>query len=283
MNNRYTNEFRDIKLASKNLQEHLKSFEKGIKSVFYEHFVCLNAIAYYIFHKVEDTEVLEAKLEKCMKKLRLFCTKYSKFITIKKFSLLQTQDSGSALHEDVEFVLNHEEKGTFIDRGEMKKFSEMINKYGGSVKVKPSFTTEANKDFEKLKDDVKGLNEKINKDPVDPSELMPALDKLTETCESYEIEDHYKDLKVYSDAVHNKHVKYSRMYYHRCVLKQQTVIVYEKTKNEKADCAVCLEELKNGANVTKLKCGHMYCTGCIEKWLSSSITCPYCRQSPEYP
>ena len=283
MNNRYTKELNDIKLASENLEEYLETFERGIESVFYKHFVFLNAITYYIFHKVEDIEVLEAKLKKYTRKLKVFCMKYSKFITFKKFSLLKSQEIGSALPENIEFVLNHAKNGTFIDREVMKKFSEMINKYGGSVKVKPSFTTEANKDFEKLKKDVKSLIEKTNKDQVYPRELMSIFDKLTEYCEHYEIEDYFDQLKVHSDTIHDKHVKYSNNYYHKCVLKQQSAFVYEKNQNEKTDCAVCLEELKNGANVTKLKCGHLYCTGCIEKWLSSSITCPYCRQSPECP
>ena len=39
-----------------------------------------------------------------------------------------------------------------------------------------------------------------------------------------------------------------------------------------------LEERKNGINVTKLKCGHIFCTGCIEEWFSHSTTCPHCRK-----
>ena len=189
MNNRYTKELNDIKLASGNLEEYLENFERGIESVFYKHFVFLNAITYYIFHKVEDIEVLEAKLEKYMKKLKIFCMKFSKFITFKKFSLLKSQESGSALPESIEFVLDHKDKRVFIDRGKLNKFSEMINKYGGSATVKPSFTTEANNEFEKLKKGVKSLIEKTNENLVYPRELKAILDKLTEYCKHYEIED----------------------------------------------------------------------------------------------
>ena len=62
------------------------------------------------------------------------------------------------------------------------------------------------------------------------------------------------------------------------MLKQQTDFVYEEAANENNDCSVCLEEFKNGTNVIKLKCGHVFCTECIEKWLSNSLTCPCCRQ-----
>ena len=282
MNDEYTKELRDIKLASKHLEEYLKSFEEGIKSVFYEHFFFLNSIAYYIFYK-EDSEYLESKLGFHMEMFSMTCAVYSKFIVFTKFSLLQSQENDSELNEKMEFILHHNKFEAILDRSEMHKFTKIVSKHGWGVKFKPSFTTETNKDFEKLKKDVKDLNEKSNKDLVDPSELKSTLDKLMESFEHYKIKDHYKYLKFHSDAVHEKHVNYSNKYYHKCVLKQQTSFVYEKIWNKKTCCAVCLEELKDGANVTKLKCGHLYCTSCIEKWLSSSITCPYCRQSPEGP
>ena len=83
-------------------------------------------------------------------------------------------------------------------------------------------------------------------------------------------------------GLNNKSLKYTKTYLYKCVLKQLTNFVYEKTENQVNDCAVCLEEFKNGANVTKLKCGHLFCSECIEKWLSNSITCPCCRQNPRF-
>ena len=47
----------------------------------------------------------------------------------------------------------------------MTNFFEMINKYNVSVKIKPSSTTETNKDFEKLKRNIKSLNKKTNIHP----------------------------------------------------------------------------------------------------------------------
>ena len=44
---------------------------------------------------------------------------------------------------------------------------------------------------------------------------------------------------------------------------------------EITNCAICLENKK--LNI-KLKCGHIFCKGCIKKWLiEKSNTCPNCR------
>ena len=282
MNNEYTEELRTAIMASKNLEELFKFFEITIKNVFYDHFSFLNSLAYYIFHNVKGTEALENKLEKYMKKFKGFCEKHSKFITYKKFSLLPSQNNETPLKENFEFILNYEENAAFLDKNEMKKLFEAVNKFGKSVKVKPSFTVEPNKDFEKLKSDVKELNDKINKDLLDPKELNSTLNKLLESSINYRITDYYEELKVDMNTISGKHQKYSKKYFHKCVLKQQTVFLHEETANNTKDCAVCSDEFDVGKPVTKLKCGHLFCTECIEKWFSDSITCPCCRQRPEF-
>lgn len=41
------------------------------------------------------------------------------------------------------------------------------------------------------------------------------------------------------------------------------------------NCAICLENKKSNI---KLKCNHIFCKGCIKKWLTEkSNTCPNCR------
>lgn len=39
-------------------------------------------------------------------------------------------------------------------------------------------------------------------------------------------------------------------------------------------CSVCLEKLDSGE---KLKCGHVFHTACIDKWLERDSRCPMCR------
>lgn len=44
------------------------------------------------------------------------------------------------------------------------------------------------------------------------------------------------------------------------------------------DCSICLEELNNGEKNRLLHCGHVFHTACIEPWIKTNFTCPYCRQ-----
>ena len=279
MNNKDTKELGEIKLASRSIKNTLVSLERTIKLVCYDHFDFLSSLAYYKLNNADDTAALEAKFEKHMNEYKHFFKKFSKFKTFKKLSLMLLQRDVS---ENMEFVFNHEENGEFIDRNKINKVVETITKFGRNVQVRFSFTTETHKDFEKLKNDVDALNEKLNKDFADSSELKQLLNKLIESCQNYQVIEHCDYLAVCGNILNNKQMKYSQKYLYKCVLKQQTAFVYEEAANENNDCSVCLEEFKNGTNVTKLKCGHVFCSECIEKWLSSSITCPCCRQSPEF-
>ncbi len=48
-----------------------------------------------------------------------------------------------------------------------------------------------------------------------------------------------------------------------------------KTCGDVTNCAICMENKK--LNI-KLKCNHIFCKGCIKKWLTEkSNTCPNCR------
>ncbi|XP_038885922.1 E3 ubiquitin-protein ligase RING1-like [Benincasa hispida] len=43
------------------------------------------------------------------------------------------------------------------------------------------------------------------------------------------------------------------------------------------ECRICLDELMNGMEVTRLPCAHVYHRDCIVKWLETSHLCPLCR------
>lgn len=49
------------------------------------------------------------------------------------------------------------------------------------------------------------------------------------------------------------------------------------SQGEKADCAVCRNELENDATVIVLPCGHWFCCVCAILWLSDNDSCPLCR------
>jgi hypothetical protein len=46
------------------------------------------------------------------------------------------------------------------------------------------------------------------------------------------------------------------------------------------ECLICHNSQNElGIRLRKLKCGHHYCPGCINRWLAKKRTCPYCRQA----
>lgn len=40
-------------------------------------------------------------------------------------------------------------------------------------------------------------------------------------------------------------------------------------------CTICLEELGDGVQITKLPCSHIYHNDCIVQWLKTSHLCPH--------
>ncbi|KAG8627420.1 hypothetical protein KVT40_004903 [Elsinoe batatas] len=46
----------------------------------------------------------------------------------------------------------------------------------------------------------------------------------------------------------------------------------------KAECSICMDEVKLGDQVTELPCHHWFHGDCIKAWLSEHDTCPHCRQ-----
>ena len=51
----------------------------------------------------------------------------------------------------------------------------------------------------------------------------------------------------------------------------------------KEECTICLEEFKNKQILRKLKCGHMFHTKCIDKWLKIHKNCPNDKIEVEIP
>ncbi|AOM63376.1 putative E3 ubiquitin-protein [Heterosigma akashiwo virus 01] len=50
--------------------------------------------------------------------------------------------------------------------------------------------------------------------------------------------------------------------------------------SEPLECYICLDKLLRGSCVRKLRCKHMFCINCIDKWLSKyNNTCPVCKES----
>lgn len=61
----------------------------------------------------------------------------------------------------------------------------------------------------------------------------------------------------------------------RCKLKRKySDFCYFHTAPENENCSICFDNIKIK---TDLECGHNFCTVCILKWMSKSMSCPLCR------
>ena len=63
-------------------------------------------------------------------------------------------------------------------------------------------------------------------------------------------------------------------------IKKIPKIIYNKNRFGKDDnkCVVCQYEFKNGEEVTKLSCGHLFHSECVDTWLSTNKVCPMCHK-----
>lgn len=63
-------------------------------------------------------------------------------------------------------------------------------------------------------------------------------------------------------------------------IKKIPKIKYNKNRFGKDDnkCVVCQYEFKNGEEVTKLSCGHLFHSDCVDTWLSKNKVCPMCHK-----
>ena len=49
-------------------------------------------------------------------------------------------------------------------------------------------------------------------------------------------------------------------------------------QNSSAECPICLEK-KPASSLVAVRCGHLFCSGCIKTWQESNDFCPVCRLS----
>eukprot|EP00746_Dinoflagellata_sp_MGD_P039294 gnl/MRDRNA2_/MRDRNA2_194751_c0_seq1.p1 gnl/MRDRNA2_/MRDRNA2_194751_c0~~gnl/MRDRNA2_/MRDRNA2_194751_c0_seq1.p1 ORF type:complete len:363 (+),score=94.40 gnl/MRDRNA2_/MRDRNA2_194751_c0_seq1:1-1089(+) len=63
----------------------------------------------------------------------------------------------------------------------------------------------------------------------------------------------------------------------------QVVVSQEDLEDDEtnAECAICLRDQALGDTVSKLPCGHIFCTSCVTDWLKRNCTCPVCRYELE--
>ena len=286
MNSEETVEFNAVTDIFEIVKNTIATFENKIIKLSHNHLDFLISLACYIYYDVDDTEkVLKAEFDKCMKNYKRFCYKYSKFLMFKEACLPLSSIDKTDLKEFMGFVFNYKENFEILDRHKINKFVKKLANFGKNDVVSFDIAIKYEEDYEKFINDIVEISEKLKNEYKDSSGikgLKLKVKKVVDLFNSYQIMEHCDNLAVFGNTLMNKYSKLAKAYLHKCVLKQQSNFVYERTANQTTDCAICLEEFKNGTNVTKLKCGHLFCSECIEKWLSNSMTCPCCRQNPRF-
>ena len=67
----------------------------------------------------------------------------------------------------------------------------------------------------------------------------------------------------------------------KIVIRLEKNYKYSLSNLEKAQCAICLENLNKQENILKLECSHIYHVNCLKDWYikSKNKDCPMCRES----
>jgi hypothetical protein len=47
--------------------------------------------------------------------------------------------------------------------------------------------------------------------------------------------------------------------------------------SEEHVCSICLGRVREGQNVAKIACMHMFHSQCLHKWCKKKTTCPVCK------
>ena len=103
---------------------------------------------------------------------------------------------------------------------------------------------------------------KVEQDIID--QLYPDPDKMTYE-QLLELEENVGNV---SKGLTKKQIKkIPKVLYNR-----------NKFKNDDNKCVVCQYEFKNGEEVTKLSCGHLFHSECVDTWLSKNKVCPMCHK-----
>jgi hypothetical protein len=86
----------------------------------------------------------------------------------------------------------------------------------------------------------------------------------------------YETNSYISEAIGSVQIGISNLYSN--IHKISTVISKDDSALMDGVCAICQEEYKTASDIIrKLNCSHIFCDGCIRKWLAQSVKCPVCK------
>ena len=260
----------------------INNFDEEIDKI-----VC-NYISYYfkvslcIYHGVGDlTDLKETQLE-ISNEFKRFCEVFSKYKRLTRIIFIpcQNKDESSTIDEKFEFLLNYDENNDFINKEGIEKYLKFYTTFKTAEKLADLKTKyEYNNEFELLIIKVREIIENMENSRINVVSLISKLMDSQIIVDKLQIGRSRDNLRMINNRLVKKYRKFKNDYYHKCILELQKTFEYENSSNITENCIICLEEFDNGKSVTKLKCGHVFCTKCIEEWFSQSTTCPHCRKN----
>ena len=258
---------------AKEIHDLVEKFDKFLDCSFFAYFQMSMILLAYINSCEVDSCDIRRKLAKHVKRFKYVCELFSKFRKLTKHSLVPKNTGG----ECKDFVYNYEKDKPLLAESELLSFVESLENNENTYNCVVSF--KFNEDYKKLVDEINQLRIMYeNKNNLDIAELKTNLEAVKEKLKTLKIRLYLDLIPDYSKALMRKHIKYSQIYLSGYIIKRQKPIEYKETASNTKQCAICLEDFENKMSVIKLKCGHIFCTECIKKWLKNSLTCPYCRK-----
>ena len=277
-------EINGLLLKTRHLEAIVKDLDDSLNKVFCNYLLHSCLLSTYIYCGVKDNGIIEANLLDHLNEFKSLCHTFSMFKQLKSFliSSCEHEESGATFDEDIEFTFNYEDDQIFINRKELENYAEnFVKTEKEEVNLDNSIRCERHESFENLKKELTEVNHKLRENDVEINNLKSKIERVEETIRNLQIVNYCDISNKQNQMLHTKHENFKDKYYHKYVLKKQETFNYDHGTNATKDCAVCLEDFENEKSVTKLRCGHLFCTVCIEKWLAKSITCPCCRTNPK--
>ena len=259
--------------------ELVNDFDDSLNLLYEQFFLNLLLLSTYIYCDVSEKEALEAKFFKYDEKFKKFCKSLINLRKLEKVTLSSKENNDV----DFEIICNYEEDGTFLDRNELNRFVEYFESWDESVNFDRSVCYDH---YIHLTDDAEELNNLMSDPGCDIKEADEKLTRLKGLVSGIEVEYCNKTAKHMLETLARKNRKYASKYYREYIMRKQETFEYTDELDIERECVICLEEFVNKDSVTKLRCGHVFCTGCIEKWFASeneeSDTCPFCKKSSRH-
>ena len=183
--------------------------------------------------------------------------------------------------EKFEFLVSYDESEFSTNVENLEKCVELYINSKKPVKLSEVETHYMySEDFKVLDSNISEVIENIHKGEVDIEVIKSKLDEVEKIEKEHRLLIVLIDLQNSPDKKIEKAFKeFSKYFYIKLILKIQQTFEYNDAMNSLKECTICLKEFESGNSVTKLKCGHGFCTECIEKLFEESITCPYCRKN----